>query len=366
MKKILCLLMAAVLVVVMMAPMEARAASVPSMSVPSVSGVLIAGGTDAEGSNSGNLVYEFVIPVKVGPKGNYGQYINGTYQFDLQPTIVFDDRLNSDYSLSGVRWSVIDYYSHTDGVTCTPGTNNSNNGVKYNVTSDYQLSNMTVICNYFDVAYQSVVVSDVVYVVYRVSLDIRMLDTANFAVPVLYMYPSVSERADDRVVYNDMQQNQDIVDSINALVSNISGYFQQQWNNIQIWVNELRSDITGFKDQIGSWFQTQWTNGRQWTDELIDAIVGQGGGSDTINSAQDKLDQQLNDFEAAEGAIADQVVDKVEIPTLSLSNSQASALSWVIGMINTWYIEFSELQILFGSIMFFGIIGVVLFGRRSL
>lgn len=365
MKKILCLVMAAVMAVVMLEPMKASAVSVPSMSVPAVSGVLIAGGTDADGSNSGNLVYEFVVPVKVGPIGTYGQYINGTYQFDLQPTIIFDDGLNTDYSLSGVRWSVIDYYSHTDGVTCTPGTNNSNNGFKSNVTSNYQLSDMTVICNYFDVAFQSVVVGDVVYVVYRVSLDVVMLDSANYSVPVLYMYPSVVERDDGRLAYDDMQQNLDIYDFLMILGGNIASYFQTQWNNMQIWTNDILSGISGFKSDVGNWFSTQWDKMQSWTDSIVDAITGSGGG-ENISSAQDQLDQQLTDFEAAENQIADQVVDKVEVPTLVLNDSQASALTWVIGMINTWYLEFSELQVLFASILFFGVIGVVLFGRRSL
>ena len=365
MKKAVCLLCFALILVVLSPSLVSMAASVPSMSVPSVSGVLIAGGTDADGSNSGNLVYEFVIPVKVGPIGNYGKYINGAYQFDLQPTIIFDDGLNSDYSLTGVRWSVIDYYSHNEGVTCTPGTNNSNNGFKSNVTANYQLSNMTVICKYFDVPFQSIVVSDVVYVVYRVSLDIVMLDSSNFAVPVLYMYPSVTERSDDRVVYDDMQQHRDIVNAIKDLKSNISGFFQQQWNNMQTWTNDILSGMSGFKDSVVNKFDTLFTFGRQWTDDIIDAIVGQSGGGG-ISSAQDELDDQLNSIEVVEQQLSDQVVDKIEVPSVSLNADETGGLRWVITTINSLYLSFNELHVMFACVVFFGIIAVLLFGRRNL
>lgn len=150
-------------------------------------------------------------------------------------------------------------------------------------------------------------------------------------------------------------------------------------NTVERALEEIKSDVNQITvsqatiiqqnetliDEIEKGFDKVGSDIESAASDIADAISGEGAG-ENIGTAQEKLDQQLQEIENVENQIADQVADKIEIPSLVLNDSQLSSLQWVIGMINSWYLKFDELQVLFSSLLFFGIIGVVLFGRRSL
>lgn len=134
---------------------------------------------------------------------------------------------------------------------------------------------------------------------------------------------------------------------------------------VSSWGSNIVSSVTTLQTNIGNWFSTQWSKMQSWTDSIIEAITGSGGG-EQIDDAQSELDDQLNSFEEAENNLSDAVIDKVEVPSLSLSSDESSGLSWVISTMNSFYTSFDELHIMFASVLFFAIVAVLLFGRRSL
>jgi len=129
--------------------------------------------------------------------------------------------------------------------------------------------------------------------------------------------------------------------------------------------NELISSMDTFKTAVENKFTTLFTFGRQWTDDIIDAIVGQSGGG-SIGTAQDELDNQLNSIENVEQQLSDQVLDKVDVPSISLSSDETGGLNWVVSTINSFYVAFDELHVMFACVVFFSICAVLLFGRRNL
>jgi len=348
MKKILCMVMAAVMAVVMMRPFVAEAASGSDLTinvrggVPEVVGSVTSWGQDD--ISWPTVSYEIVLPISFDISNMpVGKYVDG--YFSINTTLAFSAIGSANYywaQITDVKFSKDNYYAdfYLGKNVSHEGSMNDLDGVYVNDTLGIYLNESMYV--------DGTVERFIAYVTYSVTL---ISDLGQPTATVINSVGGSSSYTGYGLYFNEYDYPP-----------------EKSWlmGRIDKLSNDLISNMGTFQTAVENKFTTLFTFGRQWTDDIIDAIVGQGGGSATINSAQDKLDQQLNDFEAAEGAIADQVVDKVEIPTLSLNDSQASALSWVIGMINTWYIEFSELQILFGSIMFFGIIGVVLFGRRSL
>lgn len=369
MKKILCLVMAAVLAVVMMEPMRASAQYPIEVDVRNGVAQITGSSYPASDENGaytgGSVSYSVVLPVTTKISGlNENSFYDGFYSFSASLNMTINVPVTTEYrvQVKDITCSYDEFkvhYLYSDGNYAT-GT----------VSSNQVLSNICPVVLYPQIHDSLIADGSDMYVIYYIEYVITLRSSANSS----NAYGTVSNVTGNAAYtgYGVFLNETDVPvgsnwlnNKLNSIHSLVLTGFNTVATRIATWGENIVSSVTTLQMNIGNWFQTQWTFGRQWTDDIVDAVVGQGGGS-MINSAQDKLDQQLNDFGTAEDQIADQVVDKVEIPSLVLNDSQASSLTWVIGMMNTWYLKFDELQVIFSSILFFGIIGVILFGRRSL
>lgn len=129
------------------------------------------------------------------------------------------------------------------------------------------------------------------------------------------------------------------------------------------YLNE--SDLPPEKGWIAGKFDSIVNSISLWGQNIVNAITGQGGGAN-IDSAQEGLDNQLSVLDQAESQLSDSVKNKIDVPSLSLTSDESSGLTWVISTINSLYLTFDQLHVLFACVVFFGIFAVILFGRRNL
>lgn len=358
MKKILCLLMAAVLAVVIMTPFDAEAASGSDLTinvrggVPEVVGSVTSWG---QGDISWPTVsYEIVLPISFDISNMpVGKYVDG--YFSINTTLAFSALGSANYywaQITDVKFSKDNYYADF-----YLGKNVSHEGPINDAESVYVNDTLGIYLNesmYVD----GTVERFIAYVTYSVTL---ISDLGQPTATVINSVAGSSSYTGYGLYFNEYDYPLEKswlmgrIDKLsNDLVSGISGVGQSIVNNIQ----SLNSNVK-------SWFETQWTNGRQWTDELIDAITGQSGG-ESIGTAQDELDNQLNSIENVEQQLSDQVLDKIDVPSISLSSDESGGLNWVVSTINSFYVAFDELHVMFACVVFFSICAVLLFGRRNL
>lgn len=148
-----------------------------------------------------------------------------------------------------------------------------------------------------------------------------------------------------------MKQNNKSVSEIISDIEVLSGKLDGIQNNQQT--------IIGGLDEIQSDLNTGFGN-------VSDAINGSGADTSGMDSGLSNLGGQLGDLGAVEDQLGGAILDKVEVPDLILTQDQGAALALLVSCLNLAYVDLSGVQVLFAAVLFFGIIGVLLFGRRNL
>lgn len=347
MKKVLCLMMAAVLAVVMMAPIEAGAVGSNDLKLyvrtgtPEITGSVTSWGTDDLTWPA--VSYEVVSPITVEFSNmTSDRYFGGS--FSIKTNLSFQAMSASNYyyaQIKDISFNREDiygqFYTNKDGTH--QGSMDDGSTVSINDTLGI----------YFDPT------------IYSRSTNFR------FIAYVTYSIYLISDHAGTTLpIINNLSSSVDYT----GYGVNFSFYEyppEKNWlmGRIDRLSNEILSAMGTFQTAVENKFTTLFTFGRQWTDDIVDAIVGQSGGG-SIGTAQDELDNQLNSIENVEQQLSDQVLEKVEVPSISLSSDESGGLNWVVSTINSFYVAFDELHVMFACVVFFSICAVLLFGRRNL
>lgn len=126
-------------------------------------------------------------------------------------------------------------------------------------------------------------------------------------------------------------------------------------NQVESEIKVLQGQMNGVQNDINTGF-----------DNVTGAINGAGSDTSGMDSGMAQLGGQLGDLGNVEDELGGLIMDKVEVPDLILTNDQGSALALLVSCLNLAYVDLKDYQVMFASVMFFGIIGVLLFGRRNL
>lgn len=346
MRNLLCILMAAVFVVVIV-PLRAGAVSGTDLSisvrggVPEVVGVVDSWGNDDITWPQSS--YEVVLPITFDIKNMpVGKYVEGYFSINTSLGLYTYGSSNMyQCQITDMRFNLDDIYG-----SFYTGKDAVHEGSINDISTVYIDDTLRI---GFDHSYycNSSTLTFIGYITYTVSLINDLGSTQT----------TVLQRASGHASYTGY-----------GLYFHEYDYPpEKSWlmGRIDKLSNDLVSNLDTFKTAVENKFTTLFTFGRQWTDDIIDAVVGQSGGGG-ISSAQDELDEQLNSIEVVEQQLSNQVAEKIEVPSVSLNADETGGLRWVITTINSLYLTFNELHVMFACIVFFGIIAVLLFGRRNL
>lgn len=152
-------------------------------------------------------------------------------------------------------------------------------------------------------------------------------------------------------------------------LKNVDASVQQVKNEVKVMQGQLdniQSDINSGFDEVGGKLDNIQSDINTGLDNVTGAINGSGADTSGMDNGMAQLGGQLGDLGDVEDELGGLIMDKVEVPDLILTNDQSSALSLLVSCLNLAYVDLRDYQVMFASVLFFGIIGVLLFGRRNL
>ena len=132
--------------------------------------------------------------------------------------------------------------------------------------------------------------------------------------------------------------------------------------NLDASIQQVKDEVKVIQGQLDN-IQSDINTG---FDNVTGAINGAGADTSGMDNGMAQLGGQLGDLGDVEDQLGGLIMDKVEVPDLILTNDQGSALALLVSCLNLAYVDLRDYQVMFASVLFFGIIGVLLFGRRNL
>lgn len=155
-------------------------------------------------------------------------------------------------------------------------------------------------------------------------------------------------------------------DQMGDKLDGVQGSINQGFDQIGDQIGGVQEDINSGFDEVGGKLDNIQSDINTGLDNVTGAINGSSADTSGMDNGMAQLGGQLGNLGDVEEQLGGLIMDKVEVPDLILTNDQGSALALLVSCLNLAYVDLKDYQVMFASVMFFGIVGVLLFGRRNL
>lgn len=156
------------------------------------------------------------------------------------------------------------------------------------------------------------------------------------------------------------------IDLLSGELIDLKDAINDGFDSVGDQIGDVQQDMNSGFGQIGDQIGDVQQDINTGFGNVSDAINGSGADTSGMDSGLSNLGGQLGDLGAVEDQLGGAILDKVEVPDLILTQDQGAALALLVSCLNLAYVDLSGVQVLFAAVLFFGIIGVLLFGRRNL